>query len=242
MVFPAAMNVRFCSSVMPPSSLTRASNGTGPVGRSEKTMVSESPTRSVSALPPLVEAAGALVTAGRAMVSAGGAVVNPWISANGCCDVSVWQPASKRTAKSPAQSVPHPPHWLRTMIIGPGEFSRSILLFDVQFCLVAGPGFGASGRVLVLVAGVVLVVIAAIVVVTLVLRHVDVVQDDANEIAADFLNQLLGADVHRLRIAAVLDDLQANVHSAGQNGGITDPHDRGRIEKDEIITLFQFTD
>src|SRR5260370_1207713 len=169
------MKVRFCSSVMVPSSLIRASNGTGPVGRSEKTIVSESPTRSVSAMPPLVEVAGELVTAGRAMVSAGGAVVNPWIPANGFCDVSVWQPASKITAKSPAQSLPHPPHWLRTIIIGPGEFSRSILLFDVQFCFVARPGFSSGGRVLVLVAGVVLVGIAALLVITLVLSRAHVV-------------------------------------------------------------------
>src|SRR5213594_918379 len=56
----------------------------------------------------------------------------------------------------------------------------------------AGFGFG------VFALGVVIVVVAAVVVVVLVGRHVDVVEDDAEEVAADFFDHLLGADGHGL--------------------------------------------
>ena len=85
-------------------------------------------------------------------------------------------------------------------------------------------------------------VIAAVVVVALVLRHVDVVQHDAHQVAADLLDQLLGADVHRLRIAAVLDDLQGHIHFAGEDRGVADAHDRRGIEEHEIVALLQFAD
>src|SRR5207237_9963383 len=49
-------------------------------------------------------------------------------------------------------------------------------------------------------------------------------------------------DVHRLRITAVLNDLQSHVHFAGENRGITDAHDGRRVEEDKIVTLFELAD
>ena len=85
-------------------------------------------------------------------------------------------------------------------------------------------------------------VIAAVIIITLILRHVDVVQHNAHEIAADFFNHLLGANGHGLRIAAVLDHLHDQIHFAGENGGIADTQDGRGVEQDEIIPLLEFSD
>src|SRR5260370_37535301 len=92
----------------------------------------------------------------------------------------------------------------------------SILLLDVHFGLVRRRP-GPANRLLVLIAGVVVVVIATVVIVALVLRHVDLVKNNADQIAADFLDELLGADVHGLRIAPILNDLKGHIDFAGQN-------------------------
>ena len=67
------------------------------------------------------------------------------------------------------------------------------------------------------------------------MRNVDVVQHNSQQIAADLLNHLLGTDGHRLRIAAVLNDLQDCIYFAGEDGGIAHAHDRGRVEEHVIV-------
>src|SRR5438045_1848199 len=121
-------------------------------------------------------------------------------SANFGPEVSVAQLTKERPSNN-AHSDPHRPNNLLRFIIATSIGSNSSFLFR----LITG---GGSGRLLLVVARVVIVIITAVVVIAFVLRHVDVVQHDADQIAADFLDQLLGANVHRLRIAAVLDDLQ----------------------------------
>src|ERR1017187_6481770 len=129
---------------------------------------------------------------------------------------------------------------------------RLIFLFDVGFGVGGDGGSGLGGDVAlglglgILFDGaagiIVIVIIAAVVVIAFVLRHVDVVEHHADEVAADFFNHLLGADGHGLRIAAVLDDLHDEIHFAGQNGGVADAEDGRRVEEDEIIALLEFGD
>ena len=57
-----------------------------------------------------------------------------------------------------------------------------------------------------------------------------------------FSMRLFGPDVHGLRIAAILDDLHGHIHFAGQNGSITDAHDRRGIKEHEIIARLEFAD
>src|SRR6266496_3297806 len=99
-----------------------------------------------------------------------------------------------------------------------------------------GFGFG------VFALGVVIVVVAAVVVVVLVGSHVDVVEDDAEEVAADFFDHLLGADGHGLGVAPVLDDLEDAIDLAGEDRGIADAHDGRGIEKDVIVAALEVAD
>src|ERR1039458_2384240 len=94
---------------------------------------------------------------------------------------------------------------------------RLIFLFDVGFGVGGAGGSGLGGGLAfglglgILFDGaagiIVIVIIAAVVVVAFVLRHVDVVEHHADEVRSEFFTNLLGADGHRLRIAAVLNDL-----------------------------------
>src|SRR5208283_6248180 len=93
--------------------------------------------------------------------------------------------------------------------------AQSILLFDfLPAGVAAGAFFPGFGVLFLLVPRVVIiaVIVAAVVVVAFVLRHIDVVEDDADEVAADLFNHLFGADVHRLRVAAVLNDLDDHIN------------------------------
>src|SRR5450432_1532236 len=103
---------------------------------------------------------------------------------------------------------------------------ESILLFDSA--AVGVPGiFRGGGFLFFFIAGrIIVVVIAAVIIIAFVLRHIDVVEDDAEEIAADFFDDLLGAEVHRLRIAAVLDDLHYHVNFTCQNRGVAHAQNR----------------
>src|ERR1700690_899309 len=85
--------------------------------------------------------------------------------------------------------------------------AQSILLFDPDLAwVVRGTPPGRDFR-FVFVARIVVII-------ALVLRHGNVIEDDAHQVAAGFFNQLFGANIHRLRITAVLDDLDGHVHFA----------------------------
>jgi len=90
--------------------------------------------------------------------------------------------------------------------------------------------FGSRSPILVLV-------VAAVIIIILILTHVDVVEHQPHEVAADFLDHLLGAQGHGHRVAAVLDDLQNHVHFAGQNGSVAHAKQRRRVKKDEFVTV-----
>ena len=91
-----------------------------------------------------------------------------------------------------------------------------VLWFDSNARILPVSGFAVGFICIglgIFALGVVIVVIAAVVIIVLVGRHVDVVEDDSEEVAADFFDHLLGADGHRLGITAILDDLENAIDS-----------------------------
>src|ERR1035437_1594678 len=233
---------------MVPSSLIFPSKIGIRIGVSSRVMVSELPTpsTSTSGAPTLVAAgtatglttgatagavaeavAGIGVVAGAATGLALDAVVRAGGSSANCCTGDwVRQPDKPSPAQSNRQTAPQRPKRLPILLILIQSESLSILLFDVQFSLIFRCGARPRDRFRLFAAVIVIVVIPAVIVIALILRHVDVIQHDAYQVAADFLDQLLGADVHRLRITAVLDNLQGHIHLAGEDRRVADAHDR----------------
>src|SRR5437879_1632885 len=93
---------------------------------------------------------------------------------------------------------------LRSRLICENSFSsferfgghRSILPFDLELGFFTRCRCLARGGFLVFVLRVVIVVVAAVIIIAFVLGHVDVVEDDSDEVSAYLLDQLLGADIH----------------------------------------------
>src|ERR1051325_7739752 len=228
-------------SVIVPSSLIRSSCGNIVVsGVPEKTTLTVSPTwkRNSRSRPFTLVSPVAPVAAG--VVAATG-----WsASLEAKTGSSLAQPLNNHAASTRPQPTnsPRPENFRSNFIRVSFSDSPSVFSFDFRLALVAGGLVGAGRRLHLLVLGIVVVVVAAVVIVALVLGHVDVVEDDADQVATDLFDELFGADVHRLRVAAVLDDLEGDVHFAGQDGGVAHAHNRRRVEEHKVVALLEVVD
>src|SRR3954471_24508430 len=109
----------------------------------------------------------------------------------------VWQPARIPVKMIPRTTTQWPIVFRNRPIMIVKSRIKLILGFDVHFSGVCDGSARRCGLGFVIILRVVVVVVvAAVVIVALILRHIDVVQDDADQVAADFFDHLLGTDVH----------------------------------------------
>ncbi len=80
------------------------------------------------------------------------------------------------------------------------------------------------------------------VVVVVLFDDVQVVDDAAEDLAADVLEDLLGAGRHGLRVLAVLDHEHDPVHEPGEHRGVAHADHGRRIEQDDVVLVVQVLD